>query len=82
MSLSLSGHTQRRPSCPNTDFQRGFCREGGERVKSSTGGCTQMFCLVVRILRSKSVRVVGFSRDPNGNSLVQSEITFAGQTVS
>lgn len=42
VSLSLSGHTKRRPSCPNTDFQRVFCREGQKRVKSSTGGCTQM----------------------------------------
>lgn len=63
-------------------FSEAFVGRGGKRVKSSTGGCTQMFCLVVRILRYKSVRVVGFSRDPNWNSLVQSEITFAGQTVS
>lgn len=42
----------------------------------------QMFCLVVRILRYKSVRVVGFYlREPNWSNLVQSEVTFTGQRL-
>lgn len=61
-----------------------FVRKGGKKKGEVVHGRLhtngQMFCLVVRILRYKSVRVVGFYlRDPSWNDLVQSEKTFAGQ---
>lgn len=63
-------------------FSQAFVERGikrGEVVHRRLHTNGQMFCLVVRILRYKSVKVVGFHlRDPNWNNLVQSGIPFTG----